>query len=98
MAEQIAYGDLRVRLRVAQLEVRQKFFGRVVEREFTVVCAHDCGHGREGFRRRTDGEERVGRDGQIVFDVPETKPLEVDHAVVFDDAEGNTGNTQCFAS
>ena len=39
MREQVAHGDLRVGLRVLQLEVRQVFFRRVVERELALVGA-----------------------------------------------------------
>ena len=44
--------------------------------------------GRERLGARADGEERMGRDGQLVLDVALAKPAGVDDLAVLDDGHG----------
>jgi hypothetical protein len=92
VAEHVADGDLRVRLGIGELEIGEKLARVIVERQQSSVGAARDLHRSERFRARADGEERVGRDRQIVLDVAHSERLHGNDAVIAHDGEDGTGD------
>jgi hypothetical protein len=94
MCHHVAWGDRLSRDRVAHPEAGQIGSYRLVPLQLAFLDQRPHHERGKRLRARRDGEERPGRDRQILLDVAMSKSLGVDHLALLDDGDRQAGDLE----